>query len=1041
VDWVGDPATWLRHMPGETSRSPRGLTVYTPGVGGLSQVVLLPSREAAANDQLVVGDIPRQAPDFQPRPDLLAKLDRVSRGVQVLTGTPGAGSTQLAAAYARAKRAAGWRLVAWINAGNTGDLMAGLAELADAAGLSDGGSGSDAADAGQAVQRWLEADGESCLLVFDDAQDLEVLRPFVPGGDARVLITGPGQPSANLGASVPVGVFNDDEALAFLARRTGLADADGAAAVAAELGHLPVALAQAAAVIGGQRLRYGAYLDRLRTQSAQEHLARQEGEAYPPEVTGAVLLSLQTVRATDRTGVGTAAMELMAVLSAAGIRRELLHLAGEAGLLASGGRRVAAELVDRVLEWLSNRSLLTLSLDGRTITMHHLVAQVVRDGLTRRRRLAVCEAAASALEAYVGTLAGPQDRPAVRAIPQHVAALVDDTAGLAGTNPELAEVLLQLRFVALYHLLELGDSNMQAIAVGESLTADLERIVGPDDPATLNSRNSLAAAYLAAGQAAEAIPLFEQTLAIRQRLLGPDHPDTLTSQNNLAAAYQDAGQADEAIRLYELNLAARERLLGPDHPSTLTSRGNLATAYRDAGQADEAIPLFEQTLAGREQVLGRDHPDTRTSRKNLAAVYRDAGREADALRVLGPDQADIRSSRKNLAAARRDKGRYASAIPPVERALPAGFRRPPASPARRALPAGFRRPPASPARRALLDGVAPSTAKLNGYSSPARTLPADVRADREIAAAIAAGDPAGVSMAYDKYAAGLYGYCYSMLHDPDGTAEAMRDTFVLAAATLSDLPEAPELRPWLYARARRECQRLLRTSVRARGKQSDPGDLGGPLQARLRTLIGTILAELEPREREVIELSFRHDLPDSDLAAALGMSESRAHALASRARGRLEEALRALRLSLTRREACPVLGELLADWDGQLDEHTRDLVGWHTDQCQTCAYSGQEALRPAVLARLLPLAPLPPELRAQVLGRCCATTEDAVAYRQRVARRAETTLYTRCSQAIRLVSWYNIKANPGMAAATAAIALWVVAAVSVTLLTLAGSHR
>ncbi len=50
--------------------------------------------------------------------------------------------------------------------------------------------------------------------------------------------------------------------------------------------------------------------------------------------------------------------------------------------------------------------------------------------------------------------------------------------------------------------------------------------------------------YQKAGRTAEAIPLFEQTLAARERVLGPDHPDTLGSRNNLAAAYRAAGRAD-----------------------------------------------------------------------------------------------------------------------------------------------------------------------------------------------------------------------------------------------------------------------------------------------------------------------------------------------------------------------------------------------------------------------------------------------------------------------------------------------------------------
>ena len=114
------------------------------------------------------------------------------------------------------------------------------------------------------------------------------------------------------------------------------------------------------------------------------------------------------------------------------------------------------------------------------------------------------------------------------------------------------------------------------------------------------------------------------------------------------------------------------------------------------------------------------------------------------------------------------------------------------------------------------------------------------------------------------------------------------------------------------------------------------GDQG---QAELRSLIHSVLAGLRPREREVIELSFRHDLNDNDLAIVLGVSQSRAHDLASRARGRLEEALGALHIALTGREACPVLGELLADWDGQLTEQTRDLVVWHIGECKTCAQS------------------------------------------------------------------------------------------------------
>ena len=77
------------------------------------------------------------------------------------------------------------------------------------------------------------------------------------------MIAGDGRSMEYLGASVPVDVFTREEALAFLAERTGSADVEGAGLVAGELGSLPLALAQAAAVIAAQRLGYGTYLDRL----------------------------------------------------------------------------------------------------------------------------------------------------------------------------------------------------------------------------------------------------------------------------------------------------------------------------------------------------------------------------------------------------------------------------------------------------------------------------------------------------------------------------------------------------------------------------------------------------------------------------------------------------------------------------------------------------------------------------------------------------------------------------------------------------------
>ena len=592
-------------------------------------LLLAPLTLLAVPDQVVVGNIPRQPPGFLPRPNLLAQLNRADQGVSVLRGIQGVGTTQLAAAYARAKLEGGWRLVAWVNAEDADSLQAGLAAVADAAGLSHGDPGRDTVDAGQLVRGWLEADGHRCLLVLDNAEDPDVLRPLIPlGGAARVLITSTRQPRAGLGTSMPVDVFSADEALALLGERTGLADEQGATAVAAELRLLPLALVQAAAVIAGQHLGYRRYLERLRAMSAEKNLI-QEGQPYPHGAAEAVLLSLNAVRGADRSGVCTRVLEIMAVLSGAGVRLELLYAAGHAGVLARHRRRspVGAELVDLALVRLAERSLLTSSLDGQTVIAHRVVMQVVRDDLARRGRLAaVCRATASVLDARAAALAGSRDRMAVRDVLEQETALRENMAASAvEADDELAKMLLSFRFWALYDLNELSDSASQAVAVGKPLVADSGRVLGPDHHDTLTAQNNLAVAYQEAGRSAEAVPLFERTLSGMERLLGPDHPDTVTTRNNLAVACRDAGRPAETVLVVARALAALERLLGPDHPDTVTTRNNLAVAYQEAGRAAEAIPLFERTLAALEQLLGPDHPDTVTMWNNLAVAHREAG--------------------------------------------------------------------------------------------------------------------------------------------------------------------------------------------------------------------------------------------------------------------------------------------------------------------------------------------------------------------------------------------------------------------------------
>ncbi len=267
--------------------------------------------------------------------------------------------------------------------------------------------------------------------------------------------------------------------------------------------------------------------------------------------------------------------------------------------------------------------------------------------------------------------------------------------------------------------------------------------------------------------------------------------------------------------------------------------------------------------------------------------------------------------------------------------------------------------------------------------------------DRDIIAAIVAGDADGLAAAYDSYAAGLYGYCRSLLGGPQEAPDAVQETFIIAAARVGAVRSPDCLRAWLYAVARHACTERLR--AQGRGAAPDESELAGGRaetagfsteRAEQRHLVLTALAGLSPADREVAELVTRHGLNGADLAAVLGVPVSQAARLARQARSQLEQALGPMMVARTGRRACPALDELLDSRGGDLTPSRRRRRSRHAATCVTCAERMHWALGPAMLLSLAPLVSPPADMRGHILDVVADDGLDAARYRGRVVSRA-----------------------------------------------------
>ncbi|MFI0719772.1 tetratricopeptide repeat protein [Streptomyces sp. NPDC021224] len=724
--------------PAPVSTAGRDVFIHAEGPGSVASQTMrdvhvhLPPRDAVTWPH-VVGVLPPRAGAFQDRAERTRLREAVRGGgtavlCQVLSGMGGVGKTQLAADLAdELLREQEVDLLVWLSASSRTAIIAGLAQAgAEVCGADPG----DPEQATRAVLAWLRAGPRRWLVVLDDIADPADLKGLWPPAveHGRTVVTTRRRDAALTGNGrriVQVGTFIPEEAAKYLTsalKEAGRTEpADELAALADDLGCLPLALSQAAAYIVDAGISAAKYRDLLarRVRTLEDVSPDVLPDDQPHTMAAAWELSVERANALRPRGLARPMLELASLLAPDGIPAAVLTSEPAlAHLTARSTQPVTADDAAGALRALHRLSLLTAPEPddtdaGGLARVHQVVQRATRERLPTERYGETARGAASALVTvwpdierdtdlalhlracatvliacteegaeHPPCLFVPGAHPLLHRLGQSLGESGQPTAALAyfrrltdATTRHLAPDhpdTLVARANAAHWQGRSGDAAGAARAVTELLD-DVVRVFGPNHRYTLVLFTNAAFWLGAAGDVTGAAAAAADLLADMVRILGPDHPDTLATRGNLARWQGQDGDAAGAAATYGDVVEDMTRTLGPDHPDTLTTRHNGAYFRGEAGDAAGAAAACAELLEDRRRVLGPDHPDTLATRANLAYWLANTGEFVEAvftytellddqLGILGPDHPDTLATRANLISWRAVAGDLTGAV-------------------------------------------------------------------------------------------------------------------------------------------------------------------------------------------------------------------------------------------------------------------------------------------------------------------------------------------------------------------------------------------
>ncbi|WP_211766855.1 FxSxx-COOH system tetratricopeptide repeat protein [Kutzneria sp. CA-103260] len=651
------------------------------------------------------GNVPLRNANFTGREDLLRELgERLDASSpmavlpEALHGMGGVGKTLVAVEYVY-RHIGDYDLVWWIPSDDPSLIQSSFVELAQKMQLVTVDPSPQVAVPAVLEELRNPTTDMRWLLVFDNADQPEDLRQFLPQGNGHVIVTSRNPRWSSVARAVEVDIFDRPESVELLQRRCPELTDEESQQLANVLGDLPLAIEQAGAWCAETGMSVPEYLA-LFEQQRVDLLQDNAPIDYPVTVAAAWNVSLDRLRRDCPQ-----ALQLVQLCScfapepiSRGIFTDLRDSTVPAELADALQKPVS---LGRAIREIKRYSLARVDHRNDTIQLHRIVQAVVQDQMSPAEQARMRHIAHLLLLKTDPKLPGvPRHWPEYSSLQPHVrvsrAVDCDDTEvrrlvinqaiflnawGDYQGSYEVAEEARQLwhNKFGEAHLDTLSAARRAGVALrnmgeyaraktlDESTFTLLRETVGDDHEESLMLAGLVSADLRAVGDFAGARKLNEDSYVRSRRVFGDDDPNTLFIAHNLAMSLRLTGDFSASRELDERAWQGRRREFGDDDRFTLQSLDALALDDREAGEYVKASTQQEQTLEAHRHLLGNDHPQTLSAVRNLAVARRKAGDHVGALQLaneafdgfrrrFGKEHPDSMAAAMNLSIDLRQNG-------------------------------------------------------------------------------------------------------------------------------------------------------------------------------------------------------------------------------------------------------------------------------------------------------------------------------------------------------------------------------------------------